>query len=611
MRRRREFQRLKNPCAARNLNLKKYREMRTKTKQYAVWAGLAFSAISLANANSIVNFQVDMTEAIASATFDPTTQTVAARGTFNNWDAVALTNNPAGTNANLWTGTYNVTSNVYNGTTVSANGTVMSYKYTVEPGAAYETVFLAGSHNRLINLPSTSGASITTPQVFFSDNPPTEITNLVTFQVDLAQQINTGAFDPLSSTAQARGIFNGWGSTAIAQTNDPSILRTNQNGLVTSNVYVGTYEIVGSPGQTVDYKYWIDLNGNWESPAPNTGDPVDNNNRFFNLGSGPTQAVPIVFFNDSPYSPVATNDITFQVDMTAQILTGNFDPSVGTVELRGDFNGWGTPQILCTNDPAAPNTNIYKTVVEIKDGVGATHSYKYFATVPVNGGWEIVAGNAGLNRSVAIISGPPNPTPHILAPVYFSDLDPSSLLPMDTMVTFRVSMTNAVGTDSHVFDPSTDSVYLNGVPSFGTWDSSLLPQLTNNPVGSKVYSLDVLLAKGSTVQQTYKYGINGNDDEAPQNNNHVRYVRTTDTYVMPLDTFGAMVVEPSFGNLQASVSETPGHVLISWLGRPGVYLQTKASLSGGLWVDHPETDGMSSTNWPSGGSNLFFRLVQP
>jgi hypothetical protein len=576
--------------------------MKNKTKQYGLRTGLLLCSAIAASANTLVTFQVDM----STSGIDPATQTVAARGSFNGWGAVALTNNPSGPNPNLWTGTYNVTSNLYNGTTVSANGTVMSYKYTIEPGATYETVFLGGNHNRLLNLPSTTGASISTPLVFFSDAAPTPITNLVTFQVDLAQQINTGTFDPLSSTVQARGGFNGWGGSAIAQTNDPSILRTNLNGLVTSNVYVGTYELVGSPGQTMDYKFYIDTGANWESPAPNSGDPVDNNNRFFNLGTGPAQALPIVFFSDSPYSPLATNNITFQVDLSAQVLNGTFDPSIGTVELRGDFNGWGTPQILCTNDPAAPNTNLYKTVVQIKDGVGALHQYKFWASVPVNGGWETMANN----RSLAIIAGPPNPTPNILPPVYFSNINPSDLLTADTTVTFRVSMTNAVGTDSHVFDPSTDGVYLNGVPIFTSWDG-FLPQLTNNPVGSKVYSIDLLIPKGAPIQQTYKYGINGNDDEAPQGNNHVRYIRATGTYVMPLDTFGAMVVEPSFGNLQATASTTPGHVLISWLGRPGVFLQTKTSVSGGLWVNRPETDGLSSTNWPSGGSSLFFRLVKP
>jgi hypothetical protein len=86
--------------------------MRIKNKQYAVWAGLALGAISVANADSLVTFQVDMTDAITSATFDPATQTVAARGTFNAWNPFALTNNPTGPYSNLWTGTYNVTSNV-------------------------------------------------------------------------------------------------------------------------------------------------------------------------------------------------------------------------------------------------------------------------------------------------------------------------------------------------------------------------------------------------------------------------------------------------------------------------------------------------------------------
>ena len=107
----------------------------------------------------------------------------------------------------------------------------------------------------------------------------------MTFQVDLAQQINVGAFDPASSIVYPKGTFNGWG-TFDAMTNDPTILRTNQNGLVTSNVYVNTYNILGSPGQTMDFKFFIDKNSNYESPAAGTGDPSDYNNRFFNLSEG-------------------------------------------------------------------------------------------------------------------------------------------------------------------------------------------------------------------------------------------------------------------------------------------------------------------------------------
>jgi len=564
--------------------------MNSQSKTTLLCAALLASSVAASLANTLVTFHVDMTAAIANAQFDPATMTMAVRGSFNGWTANALTNSPLGPTPAVYSQTVNI----------ATNGTVVSYKYTIEPAATYEGVRLAGGHNRLITLPTTSGASFTAPLVYFGDIPPAgDITSTVTFQVNMAQQINVGAFDPNSSTVYSRGFFNGWG-TANAMTNDPSILTTNQFGLVNSNVYVAAVDITGSPGETVDYKYYIDTGANWESPIAGVGDPADNNNRFFNL---PTNAasLPIIYFNDAVYAPKATNDTTFQVDMTAQVLNGNFEPTVGSVELRGNFNGWGTPQILCTNNPAAPNTNIYSVVVSLVDGVGAREQYKFWSTVPVNGGWETMADN----RTVAIVSG----TAQTLPVVFFSNIYPNDLLPADTTVTFRVNMTNAVGTDAHAFDPASgDAVYINGVPSFVNWDTSL-PSLSNNPVGSTNYSIDIFLPKGSPVMQTYKYGINGVDDEASANNNHVRYVRQTGTYVMPLDKFGTQTVETSFGNLQASAS-TPGHVMISWLGRPGVHLQTKSSITGS-WTDHPETDGLASTNWPSAGAPQFFRLIKP
>src|SRR5260370_42305193 len=97
---------------------------------------------------------------MSTAAFNPNTQTVVARGSFNGWNAFALTNNPAGANTNLWTGTTNI----------PGNGTVMQYKYSIEPGTNYEGVVEGGTHNRLITLPSANGSANTLPQASFGDS---------------------------------------------------------------------------------------------------------------------------------------------------------------------------------------------------------------------------------------------------------------------------------------------------------------------------------------------------------------------------------------------------------------------------------------------------------
>ncbi len=565
-----------------------------KTFQAGIRAGLLLCTCLTAAANTLVTFQVDMT----TAAFDPSTQIVAVRGSFDGFQTTfvfPLTNNPG---TQVWSGTTNV----------PFNSKVMSFKYTIDPGATWE-----GSHNRLATLPAASGATLILPKPYFGDNPPTPITTSVTFQVDMAQQINTHAFDVTSSSVYARGGFNGW-STDTPMTNDPSIHTTNQFGLVTSNVYVMTYDVGSSPGQTIPFKFYFDTGATWESPAPNTGDPNDNNNRFFSLAETGPQILPIVYFSDAPYAPVASSDVSFQVDMSAQVLSGRFDPTTGgTVEVKGNFNGWGTTHNYCTNDPGAANTNIYTAVIHLSDGVGATEQYKFFATVTENGGWETMADNRTFQLA--------NATSQTLPLVYFNNAPIGDVLPADTWVTFSVNMTNAIGTDGHAFDSTADSVFINGlgfnptppmIPFWLSWDPTSLAafQLTNNPVGSKLYSLPVLIPKGTMpFQLSYQYSINGGSNEPPAGVNHVRYVRSTGTYTMPLDTFGTMVTEPSFGNLLATPSTT-GHVLISWLGRPGVNLQTTDALNG-RWVNHPETDGLSSTNWPSASGPLYFRLIKP
>jgi hypothetical protein len=170
-----------------------------------------------------------------------------------------------------------------------------------------------------------------------------------------------------------------------------------------------------------------------------------------------------------------------------------------------------------------------------------------------------------------------------------------------------------VGTDAHVFDSANDLVFINGdfVP-WASWNPGSLAsyQLANDPPGSLVYTFTKTFLAGQPRLVTYKYAINGADNEAGFSQDHKRYIRsTTGTFAMPLDTFGTQTVEPKFGNLTIT-QPTGGAFPVAWLGYPGVSLQTSTSLTGS-WSTVANTDNQNSTNWPTSNGNRYFRLIQP
>lgn len=602
--------------------------MSKNLKQYATLAGMLLCAAGMANAqtsNSIVVFSVDMSVQVNDSTFVPGTDSVEAHGTFNGWGALTLTNDPAAPNTNI-----------YSGTTVDTtdpNGGTLQYKFVIN-GSNWETP--ATSQNRAARLPANSGDTLVLPTAFFNDAGPAE-TNAVTFQVDMAQQVNIGLFHPGVDEVDVRGNLNGWGTSVL--TNDPSILVTNEYGLVTSNVYVGTYDVVASPGAAQAYKFYFN-NGSdhWESPAAINQD--GGQNRFF---ANVPQTLPVVYFSDAPYAPVATNEVTFQVDMSAQLLSGAFDPSLDTVDVRGSFNGWSGNVNICTNDPYAANTNIYSTVIQIVDGVGVNEQYKFTYSGPnvpgnnaINTAWEQPGPNTpqiGGNRFFA----QPDVSSMVLPVVFFSDQPLNDLLGKEVSVTFSVDMNGAMGNDGYTFDPAYDTVFINGQFAnwYGWWGGAnpvAVPQyqLAETPLGSGIFSITLQLPAGTPVSFEYKYGIGEGgtpgpfDDEAGFGENHYRVVRTTGSgsYSMPQDTFGNMYREPLFGQLQIG-NPNGGLVPVSWLGRPGLRLQAASDLSGSAWQDLFETDGtnwmtgysstngfVSQTNWPA-TSTEFFRLIKP
>ena len=608
--------------------------MITKSKIRALLAGVLLCTAGVASAqtsNSIVTFSVDMGTNIVNGTFVPGTDTISVHGTFNGW----------GTGVNLiQQGSTTVYTNTADDTS-DANGGYLKYKFVNSDSAfsgsgGYENL-CDGGGNRVAKLPATSGSSLVLPTPFYADSGAAiTYTSTLTFQVDMSQQINLGNFVPGTSTASISGNFEGWNANLDYLTNDPSILETNQYGLVTSNVYVGTFtNLPVSTNAHMAYQFII--NGNYSDTVSGPENDGGNNRSF--TASSVNQTFPVVFYADAPYAPIVTN-ITFSVDMTIVSLTDtNFNPA--SVTVNGTLMGWGG--VAMTNNPAAANTNIYTSTESFSDGVGATEQYQYRYTELISGDtvYDHADGANGGNNNRVITIGPLSNT-NILNVFNDADLDDYFLQP--TPVLFSVNMTNAVGTDEHVFNPSTDNVYINGTFSdWYAWAGGVNPAPAPAgyqmlPVGTSLIYTNIIVCPPGPVTLTYKYGmdpgaLNGgpDDDEAPSGDNHNRVLRSTgfNPYVMAQDTFGNQYSEPVFdindtagGDLSVGPVSS-GKVPVSWLGRPGAQLQVSTNLNNPVWQSIPVTDGtnwtfgysstngfVSVTNWVPNGKT-FFRLIKP
>ena len=621
---------------------------------------LGMAGLITSQADTILTFSVNMATNLANGSFNPPeagnggSDSVYVNGTFYGWSGNGLQLVQQG-NSTIYTNSYD--------DTADANGRCVSYRFrlvSATAGTGYEST--ASWDNRAAQLPATSGTSLLLPTPYYGDVGPGQVIN-VTFRVDMAEQIQLGLFIPGTSQVDIRGSFNGWGNAGDYLTNDPAIAVTNAGGVVTRDVYTGTFPIAsgaqvsGVPATNayMEWKTVIDPSGTWENPGPT--DSGDAGNRFW--CNNTNQVLPVVSFSDMSYSIAYA---TVSVDMSGPVLLDtNFVPD--SVVVWGTFNSWANG-VSMTNNPSAANTNIYSAVLTMAEGSSVVLQVRY--TNSLVGGFvydylddSVYNNNARRTVTLPVLAG----TLYTNLPVFsFLDLAMDDYLIKDTPVTFSVDMTGAVDTNGNAFDSSSDNVYINGM--FANGGSTFYPQSWYgwsggpNPVSapagyqltqvgsSMIYTDTITIPAGTPVALAYQYGLdegglNGGpvENEAPSGANHFRVVRSTVStpYVMPTDVFtNNPYAEPVFapGNLyqgagtlaggQLNVgAETNGMIPVSWLGRPGAHLQVNPSVTGGTWQDIPTTDGtnwnagyrssnglVSVTNWPASG-DLFFRLVKP
>ena len=537
-----------------------------------------------------VTFRIDVASLVNQAVFVPGTDRIEVRGEFNNWSAGSVLTRTA-EDSTIYSGTFEVP---------GAAGAWTRFKFWRTPDTWESTP------DRLVKL---TGEALTLPIATY--NKVTEVDPLlVTFQVNMATQIAAGQFKPQDGdVVNARGEFNSWGKTPLA----PS--ETNPD------IYVGEAFVNFAPGNPIAYKFHMDRPGRPEIWEDNQAGSTD---RIYYLTGEVGEKVPVVYFNDQTGTPInAALDVA--VNLNAQILKGAFNKETQQVWLRGNQVGWNDPPAdgsagdgrQLFEDASRPGVYTNRIVMP---GVvtGANVAFKFTIWNPETRQtvWE-----GGNDKIVTFTGTEPLVDGNRLksfGPVFFNGELLSDLLSADTTVTFRVDMTNAkrTGTDT-AFDPLTEGVWINGdFLGWPAWNQDPDRQLFDDGVtsgdvtaGDKIYTFTRVFPKGSSARVQYKYGIAGADNEAGFGQDHIRYIRSTGTYVMPIDIFGTMDREESFGNLKA-VKGPNNQITLTWQGRPGVRLE-KVDLATKTGTEVPNTDGQSSLNYTASAQMEFFRLVQP
>jgi hypothetical protein len=430
---------------------------------------------------------------------------------------------------------------------------------------------------------------------------PAKASTEVTFQVDMSSVTSevTNVF--------IMGTFNGWGN--------PGSPALTNNG---SDIYIGTVTITDSPGTVESCKFFYNPGGNWEGI----------NNRQFVLGSG-TQVLPLEEWNTNDW-PTPTNFITFQVDMSAQVDLGNFtngDPNA-SITVSGDFEGWNGGLVMTNNATLTGNaSNVYTAVCPVVAFLPDTINYKF----RMNGGWESPASTSGNNRQSTITTAN-----QVLPLVFYNDASVYDLVLSPITVSFTLYMPDGTMDDNgYAYNSASDTLWING-DFLNNWDGDSWP----GPVGSfpsgqqmievgtsAYYTNSFVVPRGNGIALTYKYSIDSQDNENGFATNHIRYIRSYGpTYNMPTDQWSwsvlqpgvapypnpgitsTNIVEPDFGYLTISAA-SGGAYPITWLGRPGVVLESSTNLSSG-WNAIGATDATQATNWPATSGNGFFRLMK-
>jgi hypothetical protein len=248
-------------------------------------------------------------------------------------------------------------------------------------------------------------------------NPLTadDVTQNVTFKVDMGVQIFKGAFVPATDKVYVVGAF---GAENIWNTSANELTDTDGDG-----VYEGTVAVTAKGLANVGYKFLIGGKTPVEAGYENGSDRTFTAVAASSTSPADRTLTPVAFANAA-----ATREVKFQVDVSVAQASGVFNPATDTVEVIGTFSNWATGFAL-----SAPDANGVCTLITFLDGAKNTAiNYKFRIKRGTNYNWENDP-NRTFNLGPAYGVGGTN-SPQVLTADYFNRTGQSRSL------TFKVDM---------------------------------------------------------------------------------------------------------------------------------------------------------------------------
>lgn len=344
---------------------------------------IAVLALATSAFATSVTFQCEMGVQIQLGNFNPDTDQLVVRGSFNGWSG----------NANMLT----ATGTLYTGVAeIPAGGIEYKFVMVQSAGDVWENV-----NNRTATVPDSG--SLVIPVVYYNDINSAESADVeVNFRVNLTVQELSGNFDPATDWVVVRGAhanIGNWGGAVqlLEETGNPGVYSA---WIQFDNLALNV---------PIEYKFVI-LDGG----DPNAASWETNNNRSFNpTGAEPDNLPPpsgneygeiiqeLVYFSNVTPDDIITNDVDviFQVEANPlldrlqevgyvwDVQTGDTIFSVESIQVAGFFNNWpwgnfsqdhymyddGTHGDLTAGD------HVYAATIPFAAGAARALIYKYGA----------------------------------------------------------------------------------------------------------------------------------------------------------------------------------------------------------------------------------------